>query len=428
MLISSVLFLFITSVALAESLITQPILFQSSLARPTTSSTVNTLVPSPTSKSPYLLPIRATPPDPLGIAQVSGFYGPGAWAAFILWISGSWYRLFEDQKAPGERQKIDANACAFLLATNCAAIDVLRRVPSWLESLQVDSGIADREKEMGSFGAAITIVWVGMVNSWVQSSIRWIELNEDHKSFRMLTLIIGQILPSSALATVSLASWAISGDLDRIPALYFEGSGEALHWVFFQSALSPGVMSVIAYWLCVIYFLCTWNFRLEPFNLFIRICSVTVIILIPQLLFFLVTRAQSVSYLYICFFPVFVLMSTFFLYFVLCFIFPLYALVTFRSIIFTRGRTYNEACFFMPCAPQSLLEMDQAFALISGIVLLLLTEIAPLVLEKRRERRKFEEEVRNERIDSSVELTHTGRAEVENLSRRTNSGISRQVV
>ncbi|KAF2490013.1 hypothetical protein BU16DRAFT_531375 [Lophium mytilinum] len=85
MLTSSLLFLFITSASLAEPLSPHPTISKPSLQAPTPSSTINTLASSPTSSLFYMqLPIHPTPPDPLGIAQVSGFYGPGAWAAFIL--------------------------------------------------------------------------------------------------------------------------------------------------------------------------------------------------------------------------------------------------------------------------------------------------------------------------------------------------------
>jgi hypothetical protein len=63
----------------------------------------------------------------------------------------------------------------------------------------------------------------------------------------------------------------------------------------------------------------------------------------------------------------------------------------------TRGVKASESCFFMPCAPQSIKEEDQLFALIAGLLLFVGWEILPVVryeFKKRyRDRKAFVQDV-----------------------------------
>jgi hypothetical protein len=62
--------------------------------------------------------------DPYGIANVSGFYGPGAWSGWMLAMLASFIRIYTKPHA-----RIDPNTWLFVLGTNWAAVDVLRLLP-----------------------------------------------------------------------------------------------------------------------------------------------------------------------------------------------------------------------------------------------------------------------------------------------------------
>jgi hypothetical protein len=62
------------------------------------------------------LPVTAAPPDPLGIANVSGFYGPGSWAAWFLTGAASWLRIVRR-----DERNFDLNTWLFFAGTNWAA-------------------------------------------------------------------------------------------------------------------------------------------------------------------------------------------------------------------------------------------------------------------------------------------------------------------
>lgn len=53
----------------------------------------------------------------------------------------------------------------------------------------------------------------------------------------------------------------------------------------------------------------------------------------------------------------------------------------------------SQSCFFMPCAPQSINEKDQLFALFAGLVLLLGWEVIPVLTaefsKRYRDRQEF---------------------------------------
>src|SRR2546429_5716717 len=87
-----VLILLTTSVAIAVS---QPHRISVSINLPTTTTADSTSTTLWVDDGIYLA-VSATPPDPLGIANVSGFYGPGAWPTWFLSVCGSWLHLSVD--------------------------------------------------------------------------------------------------------------------------------------------------------------------------------------------------------------------------------------------------------------------------------------------------------------------------------------------
>jgi hypothetical protein len=67
------------------------------------------------------------------------------------------------------------------------------------------------------------------------------------------------------------------------------------------------------------------------------------------------------------------------------------------KVYLTRSRSPSQSCFFMPCAPQSITETDQAFALLAGIFSIVVPEFGiPLfqrLLAEHRARILFQKDV-----------------------------------
>jgi hypothetical protein len=62
--------------------------YHNAAINPTTTSTTSNLI----STSTYIdLPITGEQLDPLGIADVSGFYGPGTWAGWYVTVAAAWW-------------------------------------------------------------------------------------------------------------------------------------------------------------------------------------------------------------------------------------------------------------------------------------------------------------------------------------------------
>jgi hypothetical protein len=76
-------------------------------------------------KQLYLpLPLSSEYPDPLGLSEVSGFYGPGTWAVWTITVFASWLGLLSG----GADKGFDANTWTYLLGLQWAAIDLIRQV------------------------------------------------------------------------------------------------------------------------------------------------------------------------------------------------------------------------------------------------------------------------------------------------------------
>ncbi|ORY04672.1 hypothetical protein BCR34DRAFT_633854 [Clohesyomyces aquaticus] len=72
-------------------------------------------------------------------------------------------------------------------------------------------------------------------------------------------------------------------------------------------------------------------------------------------------------------------------------------------LIRTGFKSFSRGCFLMPCAPQSILDWDQAYSLVVGIVLLIGVECVPAVLKYRNDAKAFEEDVRGKIADGLQE-------------------------
>lgn len=134
----------------------------------------------------FILP-RATADsenDPYGISQVSGFYGPGAWASWIIALTSSWISLL------GRRgdQELSYDLIAHLLYFNWAAVDLLRQV------IRAHGTIA-------SLAAAVGVSYWGLLQNFMQFMLIGTcgvkRIRREGKV--LLVLCIGLVLPSAAL-------------------------------------------------------------------------------------------------------------------------------------------------------------------------------------------------------------------------------------
>ncbi|KAF2806376.1 uncharacterized protein BDZ99DRAFT_479635 [Mytilinidion resinicola] len=427
---------------------------------PKPSSVSNSTSPTSTSSSsstttptdpPIYLSISSTPPDPLGVSKVSGFYGPGAWAAWMLWIVGSWYRAFT-----GKRSKLDPNTLSFVIATNYAALDLMRRVQQVRQSVHVEGHPED--DIMAQYGAAMTIVWQGTAHILLQSIVFGV-FHDGPRPFKFWMLSGGLMIPLLSQALASVASMQFSTLDDRTPAMFWNGMGSAKHdfLLFVNWLWVPVFILVLLLAGILLYRLCVGSAVFRSFDwqriwvLFYSFYPAVVLtaftVFMSSLCVLLEIENPSVVafdiIMWICFVPV-IPVGAILVTISIVFIFlPFHVLVTILKFIFTGGKSFHKACFFIPCAPQSILEMDQAFALLAGVVMLVGIEIAPPIVKswtkKWREKRLFEQEVNRriglgvnerERVNSGFEMTSTSRtnSELERLSQRTNSGVIGEVV
>ncbi|KAF2490012.1 hypothetical protein BU16DRAFT_567113 [Lophium mytilinum] len=185
-----------------------------------TSSSSSTGTPT---NLPVYLYISSAPPDPLGVSKVSGFYGPGAWAAWMLWVVGSWYRVFTEK-----RSKLDSNTLGFVIATNYAALDLIRRIQQVRHAVRLENQAAD--EIMAQYGAAMTIVWQGSMHTLLQSLIFGIYFHERRK-IKFWTLSGGLVIPLLSQAMASAASIQIKALDDKTPAMFWNGMGPTAHSV-----------------------------------------------------------------------------------------------------------------------------------------------------------------------------------------------------
>ncbi|KAJ5170799.1 uncharacterized protein N7500_003582 [Penicillium coprophilum] len=157
--------------------------------------------PSPTreyydSGPPIYLPVTSEPPDVLGIGNVSGFYGPGSWAAWFISIVASWWRLLRVSE-----ERFDPNTWVFLLGTNWAAVGLFRGI-RMAQSIPLDSLTYDAElgSLKGSIGAAFNVTFWGTFHCLMQYLLTMILFDTPKtQRYRLWTLLLGMILPSLAL-------------------------------------------------------------------------------------------------------------------------------------------------------------------------------------------------------------------------------------
>lgn len=136
--------------------------------------------------------------DPANVAAVSGFYGPGAWAAWLCSLTSAWYTLLLRPRATGCSDLI-----ATLLYTNWAAIEFLK---------QAISGKSN--DSYASLGAAATITFWGWCHVILQINVCMLFVPHCKASRqRTLFAIAGVFIPTFASMWVIWDTFIAHGTL-----------------------------------------------------------------------------------------------------------------------------------------------------------------------------------------------------------------------
>ncbi|ORY14707.1 hypothetical protein BCR34DRAFT_585668 [Clohesyomyces aquaticus] len=367
------------------------------------------------------LQLNTSAPDPIGFGSVSGFYGPGAWAGWFLTLCASWTRV-------SSTEGFDATTWLYLLGMDWAALDLLKHYYALHSAWK--AGDKNYTKEAAIVGASFTVCFWGLLHAVIQLWI-WYRLTV-RKTQRGLTLILGSVLPAFALATVG---WTLMMEGDtasleitrNIPALYFNGMQASSErnpatQEFGPSPTSHDIQVTFAgafgAWALLFYAFVLYRlFRKSPgWRDFTAVMNWIPSFDMSRIRNDFELRRRIARGLYIAFiawlviavfvgdklFPAWIWFMPFW---VLCFVIgvPTLTLIncSFLSIVyilkayFHLGSSVSQSCVYMPCAPQSISELDQAAALLAGLFSFFIGEI--LVPFIRTVREKKDEEVTFER-------------------------------
>ncbi|KAF2462534.1 uncharacterized protein BDR25DRAFT_308256 [Lindgomyces ingoldianus] len=365
------------------------------------------------------LPVSGVGDDPLGIAQVSGFYGPGTWSAWYSTIIAAWIQLLVQPK-----RTLDPNSWFYILGMNWAAIDLFRQVHSLRTAQEQGHSLDLRKKFMGPIAAPYMIVFWGSVHAVLQNVVAFfatvliittdkktkdeIDIEDLRAWFRVLfsrrlVLSMGLILPLTALS-VLFFNPPLQEDFPKeeehymfFPALYWEGiRGEHVTSVFFAGWGGLALLPIfLVYTILILLPITEGCFRLVIAFLHPPIARMQSLVasissLLGRSLLLSIMVLWLHTFLLLFKRPLFVLAFGLFGLLFLCqFIVGIFMLLGIIGFFFIpsavlhyffyilRGTKVSESCFLMPCAPQSIYDWDQAFSLTAGLILLVFTEIVP---------------------------------------------------
>lgn len=125
--------------------------------------------------------------DPGRIDQVSGFYGPGAWASWVVVIIWSWLAIMNGEMT------LSHDSVAHLLYTNWAAVDLLRQLKGDATSLN-------------ALTAALIATYWGLVNHLAQYAQI---VGMVPKSVRKTSPILLATVFTMALSSIALSACTI---------------------------------------------------------------------------------------------------------------------------------------------------------------------------------------------------------------------------
>ncbi|KAF2262824.1 hypothetical protein CC78DRAFT_582149 [Lojkania enalia] len=326
-----------------------------------------------------VLPTTASPPDPLGIANVISLYGPGAWAGWILVnVTGCFVVFCRPQS-----RRIHGVLVSILMM-NWAAIDLLHQVQILDTSPRQDSNEQPEQKiNTGPIAAAIILTYWGLcahvfqlflcVSKEASEAQRW------RISLRTGILLGGAIIPSLALTSLlhildpffGSDTNSVRSLIDEdIPAFYYEGIDADKHWVYLQHAamlgLWCGVFVALFSLLLAMQVWCPKSFLRSINRVFGKDAS--------SCLFNCAVVAVPMAAIPFAFFSGARFFLEFFL--VVAFLYPMalwlipLRLCGYVFFAFSSGfEGVESSCYLMPCSPQRIDRWDQTLALMAGMVL-----------------------------------------------------------
>ncbi|KAG4441646.1 hypothetical protein IFR05_002853 [Cadophora sp. M221] len=388
------------------------------------------------------LQLNTSSPDPIGFGNVSGFYGPGAWGAWFLTLCASWINLL------GYKCGFDSSTFMYLLAINGSAIDLFLHLramcalkeasdPAWMnEAASVGAAFVFTWWGLcAAISQSIALLYsTGLgphellfpTRLWSDLLARTIDnptLSPEKLSLikparqRIVTLLVGPFVPAMCLLLLVYLyddeAWS------NIPALYWQGMpttlpnrphisedtgggapeshSDALSPVSMVCAVEIGCVGLFA-----IFLVCfgsilgmrpyaqsmisrlqqpaapIWPgllpessptfrslsiYRRFAFHLALLIKSAAN----PVADTFSWTKSITVIYLSLSIHPL--ILSIKYIY----------------KAYLQRSSKPSQSCFFMPCAPQSITELDQAMEFTAGVVSF--TTALYSYIQFRRERR-----------------------------------------
>lgn len=344
------------------------------------------------------LHLDSAAPDTIGFALVNGYYGPGSWAGWFLFVCYSWYTLLRSKSST-----VDLSTISFALPLNAIAIDHFHHLKAISALKLVDD--PSWTQHGASLGAAFTVLFWGLLCMIAQGVVvllypGFLRVN----GARGIILLIGSVLPAASLAA---AAWMLDVEMIAcIPALYWPGmynSGwennmSLDHWSGYALATTTGTWLLFSY-ACLATYLILW-FTLSDrsvtrsvthlINLLPRswmienpltqfcLCLLAGTLVLVVFMTCLLTGHEYVA-------VVMVVMSLF--CFLMIAVFSALwlgvgsiALIAHVStylfaICFSKKTSITQSCFFMPCAPQSITELDQAIDLCTGLFILGVMEL-----------------------------------------------------
>ncbi|KAF2833081.1 hypothetical protein CC86DRAFT_4765 [Ophiobolus disseminans] len=270
--------------------------------------------------------------DVLGIAKVSGFYGPGNWAAWLLTIAASWIAIWED----GHTQMF--HVVTHVLYTNWAAVDLLRQLRPMDQSKAVADSGHHGVSNHGPVAAAFNVTYWGLLQIGSQYvHVLLIPDWQPNAQRRRIILLLGQLLPSLAGAA---CLYYIHSDLDDrdvshrynqdsplLPMLYHDDISQLRHqWSMYYAFL---LMAATCFLVCIGLGHLLW---IRIFKKTWKLNSMLAIYIATVMPMAVMFRLDG-------------------------------TIVYLLRIVLSGGRIASKSCFFMPCAPQRIDDWDQSFTL-----------------------------------------------------------------
>jgi hypothetical protein len=323
---------------------------------------------------------------------VSGFYGPGTWAAWFISIVASWWRIIRVSE-----ETFDPNTWLFLLGTNWAAVGLFRGI-RMAQSIPHDSLTYDAElgSMKGSIGAAFIVTFWGTFHGLMQYLITMILFdNLKTQRYRLWTLFLGMILPSLALMHSDPIKTM------GVPVLYWHAMHSGAYELnLVVAAATPYFILPFSVWL-----LGYMDIPLLP-NMFpgllklpkkvlkkviasrmarglLPLVIYASIFVVPASIIMINVTEDPIWWIGISplappFLYLFLFTGPFFWICSVVFASGGYAFMAYV----TRSVKASQSCFFMPCAPQSINEEDQLFALFAGLLLFVGWEVIPILAKE----------------------------------------------